>query len=71
MDSYYLNDAVHLLEEYLNTTTSPPYGGSIVYGPRKPHCWAGPLSLQDQLKLMAQDTLARAPRDADSSWWPF
>jgi hypothetical protein len=71
MDSYYLNDAVHLLEEYLNTTTSPPYGGSIVYGPRKPHCWAGPLSLQEQLKLMAQDTLARAPRDADSSWWPF
>jgi len=71
MDSFYLNNAVHLLENYLNTTTNPPYGGSIVYGPRKPHCWAGPLTLPERLKVMAQDVLAHAPADADSSWWRF
>jgi hypothetical protein len=69
MDSYYLNNAVHLLEEFLNTTANPAYGGSVVYGPRKPHCWAGPLTPAEQLKVMAQDTLARAPRDADTAWW--
>ncbi|HZS43951.1 MAG TPA: alpha/beta hydrolase-fold protein [Blastocatellia bacterium] len=70
-DTYFLNDAVHQLEEFLNTTSDPPYGGSIVYGPGKPHCWTGPLSLADQMKAMAQDTAARAPRDADTSWWRF
>jgi hypothetical protein len=68
MDTYYLNDAVHLMETFLNTT-NPAYGGSIVYGPRKPHCWAGPLTLTERLKEMAQDVAARAPRDADTSWW--
>jgi hypothetical protein len=71
MDSFYLNNAVHLLEDFLNATTDPPYGGSVVYGPRKPHCWTGPFSRAEQLKVMAQDTLERAPRDADNSWWKF
>ena len=43
MDTYYLNNAVYLLEDYLKTTTSPPWGGSITYGPREPHCWVGAL----------------------------
>jgi len=68
MDTYYLNDAVHQLENFLNTTTDPPYGGTIVYGPGKPHCWAGPLNLTDQTKVMAQDAAKRAPTDADTSW---
>lgn len=69
MDSYYLNNAVHLLEGFLDTTTDPPYGGSIVYGPRQPHCWAGPLPLLERLKGMAQDVLAHSPRDVDPAWW--
>jgi len=71
MDTYYLNDAVHLLDDFLSTTKNPPYGGSIVYGPRKPHCWAGPLPLAERLKNMAQDILAHQPKDTDSSWWRF
>jgi Putative esterase len=70
MDTYYLNDAVYLLEDFLKTTSSPPWGGSIMYGPRQPHCWSGPLSLGERLKLMAQYVAAAAPRDADRPWWP-
>jgi len=69
MDTYYLNDAVHLLEDFLRTTSSPGWGGSIMYGPRQPHCWAGPLSLAERLKLMAQYVATTAPRDVDRPWW--
>jgi hypothetical protein len=69
MDTYYLNDAVHLLEDYLKTTSSPAWGGSITYGPREPHCWVGPFSLEERLKMMAQYVAATAPRDVDRPWW--
>ncbi len=69
MDTYYLNNAVYLLEDYLKTTTSPPWGGSITYGPREPHCWTGPFSLEERLKMMAGYVAATAPRDVDRPWW--
>jgi Putative esterase len=67
-DTYYLNNAVYLLEDYLKTTT-PPWGGSITYGPREPHCWAGPLPLVERLKMMAEYVAATAPRNVDRPWW--
>jgi hypothetical protein len=27
MDNYFLNDAVYLMEDFLKSTTDPPYGG--------------------------------------------
>ena len=39
-DNYFLNNAVHLLEESLKKAT-PPYEWSIGYGPGKGHCWKG------------------------------
>jgi hypothetical protein len=69
MDTYYLNDAVYLLEDYLRTTNSPAWAGSITYGPRKPHCWVGPFSLEERLKMMAHYVVATAPRDVDRPWW--
>ena len=68
-DSYFLNDAVHQLDDFLSKTTDPAYGGTIVYGPGKPHCWTGPLQLPEQLKAIAQDVAARAPNDADKTWF--
>lgn len=41
MDSYYLDNAVYLLEEFLNEATNPPAEASVEYGRRKPHCWIG------------------------------
>ncbi|TYZ59621.1 hypothetical protein PybrP1_012227 [[Pythium] brassicae (nom. inval.)] len=44
-DSYYLNDAVYLLEDFLEQTQQPYYNGSIEYGVRDgkgyEHCWTG------------------------------
>ena len=37
-DTYFLNNAVHLLDEFL-TKAQPPYEGKIVYGLGKPHGW--------------------------------
>jgi hypothetical protein len=39
-DTYYLNNAVHLLDDFL-TKAKPAYEGSIEYGPRKDHNWRG------------------------------
>jgi hypothetical protein len=41
MDNYYLNNAVYLVEDFLKTTKSPPYGGEVAYGDRAEHCWNG------------------------------
>ncbi len=41
MDNYYLNNAVYLAEEFLESTTDPYYGGEVDYGDRAEHCWNG------------------------------
>jgi hypothetical protein len=44
-DTYFLNDAVYLMEDFLNLTGTPgngvPYEGEVKYGPRAEHCWNG------------------------------
>jgi hypothetical protein len=41
MDNYYLNNAVYLTEEFLESTTNPYYAGEVDYGDRAEHCWNG------------------------------
>jgi hypothetical protein len=41
MDNYYLNNAVYLMEDYLETTKNPPFDGEVDYGDRAEHCWNG------------------------------
>ena len=38
MDDYYLNNATHLLDQFLSGAT-PAFEGKIVYGPGKRHGW--------------------------------
>lgn len=40
MDSYYLDNAVYLLDEFLGSA-QPRIDYSVEYGRRKPHCWTG------------------------------
>ena len=44
-DTYFLNDAVYLMEDFLKQTGTPghgvPYEGEVKYGPRAEHCWNG------------------------------
>ncbi len=39
-DTYFLNNAVHMLDEFLKKA-DPPYEGQIIYGPGQGHCWRG------------------------------
>jgi len=52
MDTHYLNNAVVLMEEFLESTENPYYDGVVEYGDGQPHCW-GPRG-PDLLGLMAQ-----------------
>jgi hypothetical protein len=44
-DTYFLNDAVYLMEDFLKHTGAAghgvPYDGEVRYGPRAEHCWNG------------------------------
>lgn len=41
MDSYYLDNAVEMMEVEVAGLTDPPPAISFEYGRRKPHCWIG------------------------------
>lgn len=41
MDNLYLNNAVYLTEEFLESTSNPFYAGEVDYGDRAEHCWNG------------------------------
>jgi hypothetical protein len=69
MDSYYLNNAVGLLEQFLQKTTNPPYQGSVSYARLRPHCW-GPSSAE-LLKLMTAHIEKYAPQGADLTSWRY
>jgi hypothetical protein len=69
MDNYYLNNAVVLLEEFLESTTDPYYEGEVVYGERKPHVW-GPESTEIY-KLFADHISRYAPQGEDTSQWKY
>ncbi len=52
MDTHYLNNAVVLMEDFLESTENPYYDGVVEYGDGQPHCW-GPRGV-DLLMLMAR-----------------
>jgi hypothetical protein len=59
MDNYYLNNAVHLLQDYLSEA-DPSFKIKIVYGTGKRHGWFD-LSLRETLDEMALRTAPVAP----------
>lgn len=70
MDNGYLNNAVYILEEFLEGTTNPYYGGSVEYGDRQPHCYSGHDRRYwfDQLQGRILQT---APAGADLTSWRY
>jgi hypothetical protein len=71
MDTYALNNAVVLLEEWMKTTTDPHYEGFFMYGDGKPHCWMGPVSYAERLKEMGQYLLRTKPEGVTTPWWVY
>ena len=63
MDSYYLNDAVEKLNEFLSKTDDPKFTGEVVFQRRAPHCW-GPRGAELLQKLEAQVEKGMPPSTA-------
>jgi hypothetical protein len=81
MDNYYLNNAVYLVEDFLEKTTDPPYGGEVDYGDRAEHCWNGDhdrpnaVSRLRYIQMFAPRMVERmektAPPGADLTSWRY
>jgi hypothetical protein len=81
-DTYFLNDAVYLMQDFLDQTGTPghgvPYEGEVKYGDRAEHCWNGDPTLPNALSRLHYNTMylpqildriqKTAPPKADMSW---
>ena len=69
MDQFYLPYAVYLLEDFLEGTTDPHYGGEIVHGrPMKGHGWS-PFTNAELVRRMADHIAGNAPAGASLAWY--
>jgi hypothetical protein len=81
MDNYYLNNAVYLMEDFLESTTDPNYGGEVDYGDRAEHCWNGDHERPNAISRLryhqmfipriADRILETAPAGADLRSWRY
>jgi hypothetical protein len=79
-DTFYLDGAVHLMENFLEGTKMPGegpyYGGSVDYGNNEPHCYTGKIPAGQTLEMYYLPIFANymrkiAPKGADvDSWMP-
>jgi hypothetical protein len=68
MDHFFLAPSVYLLQEFLEGTTQPAYGGEFGYGrPMKGHGWQ-PWSNADLLRIMAAQIVKNAPPGESTGW---
>jgi hypothetical protein len=80
-DTYFLNDAVYRMEDFLNSTKNPAYGGEVTYGPRAEHCWNGDPTLPNAYSRLHYNTQylpkileqiqKTAPAGADLTSWRY
>ena len=68
-DNFFLNNGVHLLQDWMKTTKDPHYEGTFVYGAMRGHCYSGPENSAERLKEMAQFVLGKMPAGTVASWW--
>ena len=81
MDNYYLNNAVYLMEDFLEETSAPHYDGEVNYGDRAEHCWNGDHTQPNAISRLryhrmfipkwAKEVSSRAPKGADLSSWRY
>ena len=80
MDNYYLNNAVRLMQEFLERA-DPPYEGQIDYGEGAEHCWNGDHTRPNAISrlryhVMYTDRILEriaqsAPLNADLTSWRY
>ena len=84
-DTYFLNNAVYLMEDFLKTTGTPGHGvaydGEVKYGPRAEHCWNGDPTKPNAYSRLHYDQMyvpmimeriqKTAPEGADLKSWRY
>ena len=68
MDTYYLNNPVHMLQEFLEGTKNPHYPGYFMYAPRKTHCWTGPFTPLERMQFIAEHIAQNTPEGENLHW---
>ncbi|WP_036196296.1 alpha/beta hydrolase-fold protein [Maribacter antarcticus] len=81
MDNYYLNNAVYLMEDFLESTSEPYYDGEVLYGDRAEHCWNGDPELPNAITRLRYNSMyvpkvmkriaESAPKGADLTSWRY
>jgi len=81
MDNYYLNNAVYLIEAFLESTKDPYYAGEVDYGDRAEHCWNGDQTRPNAFSRLryhqmyipraVERMLKTAPLGADLKSWRY
>jgi len=81
MDNYYLNNAVYLIEAFLESTKDPYYAGEVDYGDRAEHCWNGDHTRPNALSRLryhqmyipkaVERMMKTAPLGADLKSWRY
>ncbi len=81
MDNYYLNNAVYLTEDFLESTTDPYYAGEVAYGDRAEHCWNGDPKEPNHISRLRYNSMyvdkilkrieKSAPEGADLKSWRY
>jgi hypothetical protein len=81
MDNYYLNNAVYLMEKFLESTKNPYYEGEVDYGDRAEHCWNGDHTRPNAISRLRYNQmfiprivkriLKSAPPGADTNSWRY
>ena len=81
MDNYYLNNAVYLMEDFLESTTDPYYDGEVDYGDRAEHCWNGDQENPNYISRLRYNSMyvpkimkriaESAPKGADLTSWRY
>jgi len=81
MDNYYLNNAVYLMEDFLESTTDPYYDGEVDYGDRAEHCWNGDQENPNHISRLRYNSMyvpkimkrimESAPKGADLTSWRY
>ncbi len=81
MDNSYLNNAVYLMEDFLESTTNPYFDGLVDYEPRAGHCWNGDHDRPNALSRLRYNEMyiprmlerisKSAPPGADTVSWRY
>ena len=81
MDNFYLNNAVHHMQEFLERTRNPYFDGEVRYGDGAEHCWNGDPTRPNYLSRLRYNQMyvpailkrirETAPAGADTTSWKY